>query len=270
MARINAHLEIRRKTKQIIEHKILQARLDKARITAEIENRTKSAFLANMSHEIRTPLNSIIGYSDLIAEDAKDLEHCPYLDDLDKIRNAGRHLLALINDVLDLAKIQAGKLELCYESVDIEFIARQVIDLLQPIANSGDNEIHLNFDDWHQTLISDELRLTQIIFNLLSNACKFTKNGKIVLNIASTSDADGNWLVMAVTDDGEGMTEEEQTKLFMEFSQTSATIARNHGGTGLGLAICQQLSVMMAGDIRVDSKKGVGTTFTVRLPLAPQ
>jgi CheY-like chemotaxis protein/nitrogen-specific signal transduction histidine kinase len=239
--------------------------LDKAREAAEIANRAKSQFLANMSHELRTPLNAIILYTELLRDEATDQGLEEFLPDLKKIHGAARHLLALINDVLDLSKIESGKLELVLELFDVPGMIRDVVTTIQPLAEKNANVLLVECPDDAGTMFADLTKVRQSLFNLLSNACKFTEGGTVRLEVAG-EERDGSWFTFRVADTGIGMTPEHVGKLFRPFSQVDPTATRRFGGTGLGLAITRQFCEAMGGDIAVDSKPGVGSTFVIQLP----
>ena len=242
---------------------LLEARRD-----AEAASGAKSQFLASMSHELRTPLNAIIGYSEMLQEDAEDAGQDAFVPDLEKIHSAGRHLLALINDILDLSKIEAGKMELHIESFDARDILEQVATTIQPLVNKNGNELVVRGAERIGLMRSDATRLRQVVLNLLSNSSKFTEQGTITLEAdrRMPPDSDGEWIEISVRDTGIGMTDEQLGRLFEAFSQAESSISKRYGGTGLGLAISRQFCRMMGGDIYVDSEPGVGSTFTVRLP----
>ena len=238
-----------------------------ARAVAERASVAKSEFLANMSHELRTPLNAILGYSEMLSEDARDAGAHGTADDLDKIAAAGRHLLALINDVLDLSKIEAGHMELHLDTVDVAAVIRRVVDTSGTLAAAAGNELSVDGLDALGTIESDALKLQQVLLNLVGNACKFTSNGQVRLTCARQRAADGERLVVAVRDTGIGITPEEMTRLFTQFMQADNSSTRQYGGTGLGLAISQRLCRLMGGQIAVESRFGQGSTFTVQLPV---
>ncbi len=233
-----------------------------AKEEAEEANRSKSAFLANMSHELRTPLNAVIGITEMLEEDAQDLGQDDFIDPLHRIRGAGNHLLQLINEILDLSKIEAGKLDLEYEEIDLKPLIDEIALTAAPLADKNGNRLEIRCPGDIGRMRTDVTRLRQVMLNLLSNACKFTKNGRVGLDVAS--DADG--LVFAVTDTGIGMTQEQVGKLFQEFRQADSSTTRKYGGTGLGLAISRRLCRLMGGDVTVTSTPDVGSTFTARLP----
>jgi len=234
----------------------------------EIASRHKSEFLANMSHELRTPLNAIIGYSEMLQEDAADLGAERFVADLQKIHASGRHLLELINAVLDLSKIEAGKMDLYLETVDIASLVRDIGAVIKPLAEKNTNRLNLEFDETIGTMHADLTKVRQSLFNLLSNACKFTERGTVALAVARERDDAGEWVTFTVSDTGIGMTPEQMARLFEEFSQAEASTARKYGGTGLGLALSRRLCRMMGGDITMASVPGEGSTFTMRLPAA--
>lgn len=228
-------------------------------------NQAKSQFLANMSHELRTPLNAIIGYSEMLQEDAEDRGQPDSIPDLQKIRAAGKHLLALINDILDLSKIEAGKMELFFESVDIADVIDDVVATIQPLVEQHGNLLEIEVADDLGLMFTDITKLRQVLFNLLSNAYKFTERGTVSL-AATRQSTDQSWVTFTITDTGIGISPEQMTKLFQSFSQVDASTTRKYGGTGLGLAISQRFCQMLGGAITVESQSGIGSTFTVRLP----
>ncbi len=248
-----------------IQHR--DAELTVAKEAAEQANRTKSAFLANMSHELRTPLNAIIGYSEMLQEEAEDrAQAAVFVPDLQKIHTAGKHLLALINDVLDLSKIEAGKMELYLESFDVRALVKDVESTITPLVEKNQNSIEVRCPEGMGLMYADVTRVRQVLFNLLSNAAKFTERGRIILEVETGSVADEDSVFFKVSDSGIGISPEQQVRLFQAFTQADASTSRKYGGTGLGLVISQRFCQMMGGDIGVDSELGRGSTFTVRLP----
>ncbi|MFZ2143057.1 MAG: GAF domain-containing protein, partial [Xanthobacteraceae bacterium] len=236
---------------------------DKSRQLAEASQH-KSQFLANMSHELRTPLNAIIGVSEMLREDAEALKQD--LEPLDRVLGAGRHLLALINDILDLSKIEAGRMDLHLESFALAPLIDGVIKTVEPLAAKNGNQVAVHCDAEIGTMHADEMRLRQALLNLMSNANKFTERGTITIDAGQQQENGRDWITLAVTDTGIGMTAEQMGKLFQEFSQASSTTASKYGGTGLGLVISRRFCQMMGGDIMVASEPGHGSTFTIRLP----
>jgi PAS domain S-box-containing protein len=250
----------------ITERKRAEEELRKVREAAESANRTKSAFLANMSHELRTPLNAVIGYSEMLMEDARDLGQEQFISDLKRIHASGKHLLMLINDVLDLSKIEAGKMELYLETFDIESVIQNVVSTIQPLVDKNSNMLKVQCPDYLGTMHSDLTKVRQTLFNLLSNACKFTEQGTIRLEVSHETEDGNRWVIFTVRDTGIGMTEKQMEKLFQAFSQAHASAGGDYGGTGLGLAITRRFCQMMGGEVTAKSEYGVGSTFTLRLP----
>lgn len=237
-----------------------------AKEAAEAASQAKSGFLANMSHELRTPLNAIIGYSEMLQEEAEDAGVEEFIPDLKKIQGAGKHLLDLINDVLDLSKIEAGRMELYLETFEVRTLVDGVVDLVKPLLEKRSNQIVLRAASDLGSMRGDVTKVRQVLFNLLSNASKFTENGAITLTADRLSGEKGEELVFSVADTGIGMTPEQLGKLFQAFTQADASTTRKYGGTGLGLAISKRFCQIMGGDITVESELGIGSTFTVRLP----
>ena len=234
---------------------------------ARAATQAKSHFLANMSHELRTPLNAIIGYSEMLQEEAQDAGQESFIPDLKKINRSGRHLLELINDVLDLSKIEAGKMELYLETFDISNLLEDVSNTVQLLVQKNSNVLEVRCPANLGAMRADMTKVRQSLFNLLSNASKFTKNGKINLEAArELSPTKSDWIVFRVSDTGIGMTPEQQDRVFEAFSQADASTARDFGGTGLGLTITKTFCRMMGGDVTLTSSPGKGTTFIIRLP----
>jgi PAS domain S-box-containing protein len=244
----------------------LYSAAQQAREIAETASRTKSVFLANMSHELRTPLNAIIGYSEMLAEEAEDLEQTDFIPDLQKIQGAGQHLLTVINDILDLSKIEAGKMELYLEPFSILDMIRDVIDTIQPLVEKNANILTVDCAQDIGSMRADLTKVRQALFNLLSNATKFTKKGSIALHAARETIDNVDWVTFSVRDTGTGITPEQMRSLFEVFTQAETSTARKYGGTGLGLAITKHFCQMMGGDIIAESEFGVGSTFIIRLP----
>ena len=232
----------------------------------QIANQHKSEFLANMSHELRTPLNAIIGYSEMLEEEAADLDQKTFIPDLQKINGAGKHLMSLINNVLDLSKIEAGKMDLYLENVEIVAMIQEVIATVKPLIEKNANSLQVHSADGLGQMRSDVTKVRQMLFNLLSNASKFTERGTITLRVGREIVNGGEWISFSVSDTGIGMTAEQTSKLFQAFTQADTSTTRKYGGTGLGLAISRQFCHMMGGKITVESQPGEGSTFTIRLP----
>ena len=242
-------------------------RLAEARDAAMEATVAKSRFLANMSHELRTPLNAVIGITEMLIEDTEETGNDTAREPLERISRAGKHLLQLINEVLDLSKIEAGKLEINYEMIDVAALVHDLVGEVEPLAAKNANRFVVECPPDIGTVHSDPTRLRQIILNLLSNACKFTEHGRVSLSVSRSRSNGGEFLAARVADTGIGMTEEQLAKLFQEFSQADSSTTRKYGGTGLGLAISDRLCRIMGGTIEVESKVGVGTTFSMRLPV---
>jgi PAS domain S-box-containing protein len=250
--------------RDITERKQVERELYQAKVTAELANKSKSQFLANMSHELRTPLNAIIGYSEILQEEAEELEPEELNADLAKIESAGRHLLGLINDILDLSKIEAGKMELYLESFEVPVTLQQIVFTMQPLVQKNGNQLQVDCEPEMGFMYADVTKVRQILFNLLGNACKFTHQGTIFLRVFQQ---EGERIIFEVRDSGIGMTPEQIDKLFQPFTQADTSTTRKYGGTGLGLAIAKQFCQMMGGDITVESELGKGSTFTIQLPV---
>ncbi len=248
------------------ELKAVNGQLLESQQQALAATQTKSQFLANMSHELRTPLNAIIGYSEMLQEEAEDSGETAFVPDLKKIHTAGKHLLNLINDILDLSKIEAGKMELYLETFDLGTLLEDVVATADLLVNKKQNKLSFVPAANLGSVRADLTKVRQSLFNLLSNACKFTENGTITFTARRETGAGGDWMVFAVTDSGIGMTREQMGRLFQAFSQADASTIRKFGGTGLGLAITRHFCRMMGGDVTVASEAGKGSTFTIRLP----
>ncbi|TAF39264.1 MAG: PAS domain-containing hybrid sensor histidine kinase/response regulator, partial [Oscillatoriales cyanobacterium] len=274
----------------ISDRKVFESALQRALEAAEEASTAKSAFLANMSHELRTPLNAIIGYSEMLQEETEELGYDELLPDLEKIRNSGRHLLSLINDILDISKIEAGRMELYLETFDIADLIKEVASTASSLTEKNGNTLDLSKITNIGTMHSDITKVRQILLNLLSNAAKFTHNGTITLTATrenpaqeisdqtqeNCDESDDNslsslaireFLVFNCTDTGIGMDSDQLQRVFQPFTQADASTTRKYGGTGLGLAISQRFCHMMGGSISLESQVGVGSTFTIRLPI---
>ena len=233
---------------------------------AESANRAKSAFLANMSHELRTPLSAVIGYSEMLEEQAEDMGEEGMLADLGKVKSNARHLLSLINDVLDLSKIEAAKMESYGEDFDVAAFARDAAATVDSLVRRKGNALALDLGEGLGTMHSDVVKLRQCLFNLLSNAAKFTEKGRITVRVRREAAEGADWVSFAVSDTGIGMAPDQVARLFQRFAQADDSTTRRFGGTGLGLALSRAFSQLLGGDITVDSSPGQGTTFTLRVP----
>jgi signal transduction histidine kinase len=251
---------------ELAERKRAQAELELARDQALAANRAKSTFLTNMSHELRTPLNHIIGYSEIMLDEARESGQEHYIADLQKIRGAGRHLLTLISDLLDISKIEAGKMTLIPETFDILALANDVALASRLLIEKNGNTLQLNCPDDLGLIRTDVGKLRQMLMNLLNNAAKFTQQGMVTLTITREPDAAGDQVIFRVEDTGIGIAQEQMAHLFQPFVSLDSSITRRHGGTGLGLALCYHLSQMLGGEISVQSQPHQGSTFTLRVP----
>jgi len=251
----------------ISDRKKFEKEIQEAREAAEEANRAKSTFLANMSHELRTPMNAIIGYSEMLIEEAEDIEQDDFIPDLEKINHAGKHLLALINDILDLSKIEAGKMELYLETFDVSSMLDEVASTVGSLVKKNNNEFELKYSENLGPMHADMTKVRQVLFNLISNAAKFTNDGTITL-WANREEVNFNeQILFKVSDTGIGVEPDKIDTLFEEFIQADASTTREYGGTGLGLAITKKFCQMMNGNISAESVPGAGSTFTVRLPV---
>jgi signal transduction histidine kinase/CheY-like chemotaxis protein len=250
----------------VTERRRAEEEVAKAKEASEMANRTKSLFLANMSHELRTPLNAIVGYSEMLQEEASDRELDSFCADLEKITVAGKHLLALINDILDLSKIEAGKMELYLETFDLNSLIDEVAATIGPMVENNSNALRVERASDLGGMRADQVKVRQALFNLLSNAAKFTHDGSITLNASRVVMDDVDWIVFRVADTGIGLTPDKIVRLFQDFTQADASTTRKFGGTGLGLALTRRFCQMMGGDVTVSSVPGQGSTFTIKLP----
>jgi signal transduction histidine kinase len=279
----SAKLEVEATNRQLA---MAKADADQEKARADEANRAKSQFLANMSHELRTPLNAIIGYSEMVGEELQELGAGQLKPDLEKVVAAAKHQLALVNDILDLSKVEAGRMTLFIEEFDVPSLVQEVAATIQPLAEKNGNRLELDCPAGLGRMRADQTKVRQTLFNLLSNACKFTEHGAVTLrvwksegrmkNAETTHDATAassllhapvNLLHFSVADTGIGMTPEQAAKLFHAFTQADVSTSRKYGGTGLGLAISRKFCQMMGGELTVQSEPGRGSTFTVTLPI---
>ena len=257
----------RRLGREVRERKRAELALAGAKEAADAANRAKSAFLANMSHELRTPMNAILGYSEMLVEEAEDLGQEDFIPDLKKINQAGSHLLALINDVLDLSKIESGKMQAFAEDIDVATLIDEVIATAQPLIAKNGNRLEIERDEQQLgTAHQDLTKIRQSLLNLLSNAAKFTHDGQITLCVQRAQEGGVDWLTFAVSDTGIGIPADKIDHVFEEFSQADESTTRDYGGTGLGLAISRRFCRLLGGTLTVKSQPGEGSTFTILLP----
>jgi PAS domain S-box-containing protein len=253
-------------TDDITAQKEAAEALAKAKEAADAANQAKSAFLANMSHELRTPMNAILGYSEMLIEEAEDLEQEEFIPDLKKINQAGSHLLSLINDVLDLSKIESGKMEAFAEEINLDRLIDEVSATAQPLMGKNRNKLSIERREQLGNARQDLTKLRQMLFNLLSNAAKFTHEGTVTLHVDRTEQSGEAWLTFAISDTGIGIAEDKIEHVFKEFAQADDSTTRHYGGTGLGLAITRRFCELLGGDLAVRSEPGKGSTFTIRVP----
>jgi signal transduction histidine kinase/CheY-like chemotaxis protein len=251
----------------VTERRRAEEEVAKAKEAAETANKTKSLFLANMSHELRTPLNAILGYSEMLHEEAVERELNEFGVDLEKITAAGKHLLALISDILDLSKIEAGKMELFLENFEVSAMIDEVASTIQPMVETNANTLHIERAQDLGLMRADQIKVRQGLYNLLSNAAKFTHDGNITLDAGRETIDGSEWMIFRVTDTGIGLSPDQIVKLFKDFTQADASTTRKFGGTGLGLALTRRFCQMMGGDVTVHSVPGEGSIFTIKLPV---
>lgn len=270
-----AHVELEDKVRErtqdlsneIAERKLIERDLENAKLAAEQSSRAKSAFLANTSHELRTPLNAIIGYSEMMLEDAQTENAGERRQDLERVLVSAHHLLSVIGDILDLSKIEAGKMKIQLETALAGDLLAEVLPTAEVLAKKKNNTLRCAPNLWDGPMFVDPLRFRQCLLNLLSNACKFTEAGEITIAVQKVRKQDSDWVLWSVRDTGMGISQEDRAKLFQAFSQADSSITRRYGGSGLGLTISQQFCHAMGGYITVDSQVGVGSTFTLHVPL---
>ncbi len=263
-------IQSRANESELLKHELARQNVLLARLRQEAEeaNQAKTVFLASMTHELRTPLQSIIGYSGLLIDDVKEMGIATAEGDLKTINAAGKHLLVLINDLLDMAKAEAGKIELHIETFDAAAVIEDTLRAVKPLAEKNGNALVSEVDaPALKSMTSDMTRVRQVLFNLLSNACKFTHQGTVTLRAATQEKPSGSWLRLEIIDTGIGMTPEQVAKLFQPFQQADSSTTKKYGGTGLGLSIVRKLCRLMGGDATASSTPGKGSTFAVDLPM---
>jgi signal transduction histidine kinase len=255
---------------ELIELKRTEGQLMAARDAAEEASRAKSTFLANMSHELRTPLNAIIGYSQMLREDCIGADQPEVLSDLEKIERSGYNLLGIINDVLDLSKIEAGRVDVQLQNVDVAAVLKDVYNAVEPLARQQGNRVSLDCPEEARMAYADLSKFHQSLLNLVNNACKFTQDGHVSVTVRRERSGEDHWTEVRVSDTGIGILAEDMGKLFLPFSQVDNSATRKYGGTGLGLAISKKFCQMMGGDITVESASGQGSCFSLRVPAASE
>ncbi len=252
--------------REILRRERVEAELRQAKEAAENANRVKTEFLANMSHELRTPLNAIIGYGEILLEEAEEAGGQPAIEPLEQIQRAARQLLALVNNIMDLTRIEAGRMEVTPESVPLAEFLRSIHQAAQPLAEVNQNQLSVTQIDPIGVITADPARLRQCLMNLLSNAAKFTREGRIDVLVSMVGDGPVRWLEVRVRDTGIGIDKADAAGLFDAFTQVDGSSTRRYGGTGLGLAITSRLCELMGGELTVESLLGHGSTFTIRIP----